>query len=152
MNRVLLIHADVIPHYRVPIYSYLSSYLKGYGFDLIVTSEGIQADNPHIINFQYTEMPLSTLSIARFIQKRNIDIIIDFMELRHLYLFPTYLVAKGILGKKIIYWGQGCDLLDRKARIKNLAYATELALCDAIVLYAGHLKKYVPPLLSKIGF
>ncbi len=34
MIRVLLIHAGIIPHYRVPIYSYLSSYLKRYGFDL----------------------------------------------------------------------------------------------------------------------
>jgi glycosyltransferase involved in cell wall biosynthesis len=89
-------------------------------------------------------MPLSILSIARFIKRQHIDIIIDYMELRHLYLFPTYLVAKGILGRKIIYWGQGCDLADTKARIKNLAYAAELAFCDAIVLYAEHLKKYVP--------
>jgi len=144
MIRVLLIHAGMIPHYRVPIYSYLSHYLKCYGFELIVTSDGIQADNPHFIDFQYTEMPLSTLSITRFIRRQHIDIIIDYMELRHLYLFPTYLVAKGILGKKIIYWGQGCDLADTRARIKNLAYATELGLCDAIVLYAEHLKKYVP--------
>jgi glycosyltransferase involved in cell wall biosynthesis len=144
MIRVLLIHGGLIPHYRVPIYNYLSSYLKRYGFDLIVISDRIQADNPHVINFQYTEMPLSTLSITRFILRQRINIIIDYMELRHLYLFPTYLVAKGILGKKIIYWGQGCDLADRKARIKNLAYAAELALCDALVLYAGHLKKYVP--------
>jgi glycosyltransferase involved in cell wall biosynthesis len=144
MIRVLLIHADKIPHYRVPIYSYLSSYLERHGFALLVISDGIQPDNPHVIDFRFTEMPLSTLSIVRFIYRQKIDIIIDFMELRHLYLFPTYLIAKGILRRKMIYWGQGRDLADTKARIKNLAYATEQVLCDAIILYAEHLKQYVP--------
>jgi len=144
MIRVLLIHAGIIPHYRVPIYSYLSNYLTRHGFSLIVTSDGIQADNPHVVEFQYSEMRLSTLSIARLIRRLHIDIIIDYMELRHLYLFPTYLVAKWLLGRKVIYWGQGCDLSNTKARLKNLAYAAELALCDAIILYAEHLTKYVP--------
>ena len=144
MIQVLLIHAGKIPHYRVPIYSYMSLYLKHYGFDLIVTSDGIQADNPHVVDFQFMEMPLSTLSIAQFIYRSKIEVIIDYMALRHLYLFPTYLIAKGIMGRKIIYWGQGRDLGDREARIKNLAYASEHALCDAIILYAEHLKKYVP--------
>ena len=103
MIRVLLIHPGIIPHYRVPIYGYLSSYLKSYGFNFIVISDGIQADKPHIINFQYKEMPLSILSIAQFIMRQKIDVIIDFMELRNLYLFPTYLIAKGLLGLKMIY-------------------------------------------------
>jgi len=144
MIRVLLIHADKIPHYRVPIYGYLSKYLKDYGFDFIVTSDGIDSGNPHTIEFQYAEMPLSTLSIGRFLYRHQFDVIIDYMELRHLYLFPTYFIAKGLLGQKMIYWGQGRDLLDTETRIKNFAYATEQAMCDAIILYAEHLKKYVP--------
>ena len=152
MIRVLLIHPGIIPHYRVPIYGYLSSYLKSYGFNCIVISDGIQADTQHIINFQYEEMPLSILSIARFIRRQKIDVIIDFMELRNLYLFPTYFIAKGLLGLKMIYWGQGRDLLDADARLKNLAYATEQAMCDAIILYAEHLKKYIPKRFHKKAF
>ena len=102
--------------------------------------------------FSIAEMPLSILSIARFIYRQQIDVIIDYMELRHLYLFPTYLIAKGLLGRKMIYWGQGRDLLDVEARIKNLAYATEQAMCDAIILYAEHLKKYVPKHFHKKVF
>lgn len=152
MIRVLLVHAGIIPHYRVPIYSYLSSYLKRYGFNLIVTSNGIQPDCSDSIEFQYEKMRLSVLSIARFIFKHKIDVIIDYMELRHRYLFPTYLIAKGILRRKMIYWGQGCDLLDTDAKKKNLAYAIEQAFCDAIVLYAEHLKKYVPKRFHKKVF
>ena len=144
MIRVLLIHPDRIPHYRIPIYTYLSGYLKQYGFEFIVTSDGIQPDNKSFIDFKYIEMPLSTRSIARLIHEQPIDVIIDFMELKHTYLFPTYFIARFIHGKKMIYWGQGRDLLDAGSSIKNLAYATEQAMCDAIILYAEHLKKYIP--------
>jgi glycosyltransferase involved in cell wall biosynthesis len=150
--RVLLIHAGKIPHYRVPIYGCLSSHLKPCGFELIVCSDGIQADSPHAIEFQYVEMPLSALSIARLVFRQKIDVIIDYMELRHLYLFPTYFIAKGILGKKIIYWGQGRDLAESESKVKNLAYSVEQALSDAIILYAEHLKRYVPKCFHKKVF
>lgn len=143
MARVLLLHGSSIPHYRVPVYNYLSNYLKRHGFDLRVVSGAIQPGNPHAIEFQYTEMPLSVLSIARFIYSQRIDVIILFVDMRHLYLFPTYLIAKGMLRRKMVWWGQGRDLADRETRVKNLAYGTEHALCDSIILYAEHLKKYV---------
>jgi glycosyltransferase involved in cell wall biosynthesis len=67
-----------------------------------------------------------------------------FVDLRHWYLFPVYLVAKGILRRKMVWWGQGRDLAQPDAKLKNAAYATEHAICDAIILYAEHLRKYVP--------
>jgi len=152
MIRVLLVHAGIIPHYRVPIYTYLSDYLKRYGFDLTVTSDGIQQGTPDPINFQYVKMRLSVSSIAKLISRQQTDIIIDYMELKHWYLFPTYLIAKGIMGRKMIYWGQGLDLLDADAKLKNLAYVVEQSLCDAIILYAECLKKYVPARLHKKVF
>lgn len=152
MIRVLLIHPNFVPHYRIPIYNYLSAYLKGYGFELIVISDRIDAKSVHDIDFQFKEMALSTISIAQLILRRKINIIIDFMELKNLFLFPTYVIAKGILRRKMVYWGQGRDLLDAGARIKNLAYAVELAMCDAIILYAEHLKKYIPKSFHKKVF
>ena len=152
MTRVLLIHAGRIPHYRIPIYSYLSSDLLQYNFDLFVISDSIQPDNPHSIDFKFVEMPLSTFKIAQFVDHEKIDVIIDYMELRHLYLFPTYFITKCLMRKKMIYWGQGCDLADTKAWGKNLAYAIELFLCDAIILYAEHLIKYTPKYLHKKVF
>lgn len=149
MIRVLLIHAGKIPHYRIPIYGYLSTYLLPYNFDLTVIADGIQADNPHAIDFKFVEMLLSTFRIARFVNDKKIDVIIDYMELRHLYLFPTYFITKCLMRKKMIYWGQGCDLADTGSWIKNLAYAAEQSMCDAIILYAEHLKKYVPKFLHK---
>lgn len=152
MIRVLLINQDKIPHYRIPVYGSLTSYLQRYGFELMVASAGIESGNPHPIEFQNTEIPLSLLSLVRFICRQRIDVIIFWVNLKHLYLLPTCFTAKIVLRRKIIYWGHGRDLLDREARIKNLAYATQQALCDAIILYAEHLKKYIPKRFHKKAF
>jgi glycosyltransferase involved in cell wall biosynthesis len=144
MLRVLLVHAGLIPHYRVPIYCYLGHYLKQYGMDLLVTSDGIQPGSPDPVEFPYVPMRLSALSIARLVRRAKIDVIIDYMELKHRYLFPTYLVVKGVMGRKMVYWGQGGDLLDPEDKLKKIAYAVEQSMCGAIILYAEHLKKYVP--------
>lgn len=152
MIRVLLVNQDKIPHYRIPVYGYLTSYLEPYGFELIVASAGIQSGNPHLIEFQYAEITLSVINLLRFISRQRIDIVIFWVNLKHLYLFPTYFISKIILRKKIIYWGHGCDLLDNEARIKNLAYAAQHAMCDAIILYAEHLKNYIPHRFHKKVF
>jgi glycosyltransferase involved in cell wall biosynthesis len=72
-------------------------------------------------------------------------VLIMFVNMRHRYLFPVYLVAKGILRRKMVWWGQGRDLAHPESILKNAAYAAEHALCDAIILYADHLRKYVAP-------
>jgi glycosyltransferase involved in cell wall biosynthesis len=152
MVRVLIIHGGFIPHYRVPIYGYLSRYLKNYGFDLLVISDGLQPGSCDTIEFKYTHIHLSVLNIVRFIHRHKIDIVIGFMNLKHLYLFPTYLIARVFMGRKIIYWGHGRDLLDSERKIKIVAYAAEHAMCNAIILYAEHLKKYVRKHLHKKVF
>jgi glycosyltransferase involved in cell wall biosynthesis len=149
MIKVLLINQEKVPHYRVPIYGCLGSYLYKYGFELTIACEGIQAGNPHHVEFQYAEVPLTVWNLIKIIHDKKIDVIISWVDMKHLYLFPMYLIAKVLMGKKMIYWGQGRDLLDSKARIKNFAYATEQSLCDAIILYAEHLKKYVPERFHK---
>ena len=143
MVRALLIHGGSIPHYRVPIYSHLSRYLERYGFELCVASNGIQLDNPNPVDFKFTAMPLSVLNIGRLVFRQRIDVLIMFVDMRHCYLFPTYFIAKGLLRRKMVWWGQGRDLADRDSIPKNLAYGIEHALCDSIILYAEHLKKYV---------
>jgi glycosyltransferase involved in cell wall biosynthesis len=142
--RVLLVHAGIVPHYRIPIYNYLSGYLTRNGFELIVTSNGIQSGHTEEINFAYEKMDLSTRSIVRIIKQQGIDVVIDFMQLRNLYLFPTYIVAKCIMRRKFVYWGQGRDLADPTSLVKNIAYRLEQWLADSIILYGEHLKRYIP--------
>ena len=144
MTRVLLLHGGIIPHYRIPIYNYIDKYLHGFGFQIILAADGIQKDNPYLLKVSYSQMKLSVKNILYLIVKQKIEVVVLFCSLRHLYLFPILLIVKGILRKKIVYWGHGRDLASLKNRIKNAAYNAELALCDAIILYAEHLKKYVP--------
>jgi glycosyltransferase involved in cell wall biosynthesis len=143
MIRVLILHAGQIPHYRVAVFNHLSRYLSERSFALTVTSEGTEPGNPNAVQFDHAQMHLSVGSIARLVRRGKFDVVIMAVTLRYLYLFPVYLVVKGILRRKTVWWGQGRDLAHPDARIKNLAYATEHALCDAIILYAEHLRKYV---------
>jgi len=141
--RVLLLHGGQIPHYRVPVYNHLSHYLGERSFALTVASEGIQRGNSTAIQFDYAEMHLSVGSISRMVWHGKFDVVIMFVDLRHFYLFPVYLAVKGLLRRKMVWWGQGRDLAHPDATLKNAAYATEHTLCDAIILYAEHLRKYV---------
>jgi glycosyltransferase involved in cell wall biosynthesis len=143
MIRVLLLHGGQVPHYRVPVYNHLSRYLRERSFALTVTSDGIQPGNTTTVQFDHVEMKLSVRSIARLVWRGEFDVVIMWVNMRYLYLFPVYLIVKGILGRKMIWWGQGRDLAHPNATFKNVAYATEHALCDAIILYAEHLQKYV---------
>jgi glycosyltransferase involved in cell wall biosynthesis len=145
MIRVLLLHGRQIPHYRVPVYNHLSRYLGERSFALTVTSEGIQPGNPTPVEFEFVPMHLSPGSIARLVWRGRYDVVISFVGLRELYLFPVYLAVKGILRRRMVWWGQGRDLAHPDAILKNAAYTTEHALCDAIILYAEHLRKYVAP-------
>ena len=145
MKRVLVIHSGCVPHYRVPVYSYLEGYLKEYGFELRVVSDAIQEGDCGKPGTWFQKMCLSTLSIARFVSAHKVDIVVDFMGLRDPFLFSTYFIVKGLLGRKMIYWGQGRDLLHKNAKLKNAAYRFEQSMADAIILYAEHLAKYVNP-------
>ena len=152
MTRVLLVHAGIIPHYRIPIYNFLSKYLSRYNFDLFITSNAVQPAAPDVVEFKYTPLGLSALTVAKHIKKNSIDVMIDYMEIKHRYLFPTYLIVKGIMRKKVIYWGQGRDLLDAESKIKNLAYFIEQFFCDAIILYADFLRKFIAKNYNKKTF
>lgn len=145
MIRVLLLHSGQLPHYRVPVYNHLSRYLGGRSYHLTVASEQIQPGNPTPVEFNFVGMRLSAGSISRLVWRGKFDVVIMFVDMRHLYLFPVYLTVKGILGRKMVWWGQGRDLAHPNALLKNAAYGTEHALCDSIILYAEHLKKYVSP-------
>ena len=149
MIRVLLINQDVVPHFRVPIYGYLSRYLLKYGFDFMVVSGGIQEGNPHSIKFKYTKIHLNAYSLLKIIYKKRIDIIIFWVNLKYLYLFPTAFISKFVFKKKIIYWGHGRDLLDLNAQFKNLCYAIQQRMSDSIIIYAEHLKRYIPTSLHR---
>jgi glycosyltransferase involved in cell wall biosynthesis len=140
MTKVVLINQEKIPHYRIPIYNYLSAYLQREMYALTIVSEGAQEGNTHQIEFDHKEISLSFLSLARLLLELDPDVIIYWVHLRNLYLFPTLLLIK-ILKKKSVYWGHGTDLAGKGAiGLKNFLHGIEYWLSDALILYANHLK------------
>lgn len=143
MKNVLLINQTQTPHYRVPIYNYLSMYLKNYGYLLTVASEGQQNGNPHEVGYNHIDISLNFINLATLIVKTKPDAIIYWVNLKYLYMFPLMILIK-LLKIKLIYWGHGVDLLGKKAiKLKYCAYSFEHWISDAIILYALHLKKNI---------
>jgi glycosyltransferase involved in cell wall biosynthesis len=143
MTKVLLINQEKVAHYRVSVYNRMSEFLRKEECVLTVVSEGIQEGNTSPVKFDHRKISLSFLGLSRLILQTNPDIVIFWVRLRHLYLFPTLFLAK-FLRKKTIYWGHGSDLGQRNhLRLKRFANNIEYWLFDALILYAEHLKKRV---------
>ena len=152
MIRVLLLNGGKIPHYRVPVYNALARYLREKSFALTVCSEGIQAGSSTPIEFDHVQGKQSVSNVARTVWQGKFNVIIMWVNMRNLALFPIYLAVKGILRRKMVWWGQGRDLAHPEAKIKNLAYGTEHALSSAIILYGENLRKYVAPRFQRKVF
>jgi len=143
LKRVLLINQERVPHYRVPVYGYMGEYMQREGFALTVVSEGVQKGNSHAVEFDHREMPLNFINLSRLVRELDPDVIIFWVRLRHLYLFPLLFLAR-FLGKRTIYWGHGTDLSYQKGMwFKRFANNAEYKIFDALVLYGEHLKKNV---------
>ena len=141
MKNILLINKEEVPHYRVPVYNYLTEYLKGYDLHLTIVSQGVQKDSPHSVQFPYKRIKLDFWNLARLFVSMKPDAVVFWLNFEF-YKFPVLLVAK-ILGIKILYWGHGRDLEDPENSLKNIVYSVEHWMDDAIILYAEHLKKYI---------
>jgi glycosyltransferase involved in cell wall biosynthesis len=140
MRNILLINKEKIPHYRVPVYNYLSGYLMKYNFILTVVSGGIQEGNPHAIQFRHTEIHLCFTNLERLFIDTRPDAVIFWVD-PHLYMFPVLLLAK-LLKIKVVHWGHRRPMRPN-VFIKNLAYNLEHWIDDAVILYAEHLGRYV---------
>ena len=139
---VLLLHQEEILHYRVVIYNYLSEFLKGRGIALSVLAETVQDDNPHPIEFRYLHVKPTVVNIVRMVREIRPEVIILFVNLKHLYLFPVLVFAK-MNGIKTIYWGHGKDLQNPDSKIKNYLYRLEFNLVDRILLYSTSLTELI---------
>jgi glycosyltransferase involved in cell wall biosynthesis len=141
MTKVILVHQAEIQHYRVPIYSYLSSYLRAKGFEITVVSQGIEQKNPHMVEFDYRKETLTLFRLSKLFVREKPVVVIFWINPNY-YIFPLILFAK-YLGIKVIHWGQHRDLQDPHNPIKNIIYFITQWLDDAIILYSQKLKETI---------
>lgn len=138
----MLLHQGVILHYRAAIYNRLSAYLRQRGWHLRVVAESVQSDSPHPVSFDHTCCRPTVRDVVAAIGNAKPDALILFVNLKERYLFPALIRAK-IAGLPVIYWGHAIDLEDKNAVVKRWLYRLEHSLCDALILYADWLRRYV---------
>lgn len=139
MQKVLLIHAGKIPHYRCPIYRYLAEYLARSDYQLTVLSNGIEPGAPDV-DLPLIVQKLDCISILKCVRRLRPESVILFSGFRSLWLFPVITALK-MAGVKVIYWGHGINL-QKKESLRTM-YSLLHAVSDVIILYAPHLKAFV---------
>ncbi len=136
MKKVLLISNKVF-HYRVSNYNYFARRFREEGWEFYMRANELQTNNPFALEFDFREIPFSFLAYRREIERLNPDVVILFLHLKNLIIWPLlhWLKLKGI---KVVYWNKGINLEVRNPRLRNLPFYYIHSLCDGIILYSKH--------------
>ncbi len=140
MQKVILIHATRIPHYRFSIYRYLTDYLASAGYQLTVLSRRIEVNRTDSDGLRLVMRRLNTVSILKYVYDVRPQSVILFAGLSSFWLFPVILALR-TAGIKVVYWGHGINL-QKKGSFRTL-YSLLHGASDAIILYAAHLRQFV---------
>jgi glycosyltransferase involved in cell wall biosynthesis len=131
--KVLLI-SNKIFHYRIPVYNYFTEKFSAKGMKLVVLANHIQLidENP---NFEFYIFHYNLITYIKQINRINPDIIIVFLHLSDIIIFPLYIY---LIFRRIptIYWGHGIDVLDPKNIVKNIFFRFFHWISNAIILYS----------------
>jgi glycosyltransferase involved in cell wall biosynthesis len=139
-KRVLLLHGDLVPHYRIPIYNYFWSRFKDTGVDFSVAGPTAQSGSTVSTQFSFRETQTSLAAWLKVVYVARPDAVIVFSALRHLFILPFAWILR-IVGIRVIYWGHGINLSDKEAH--RVLYGLLHRSCHGIILYSEHLKQYV---------
>ncbi len=134
MKKILLISNKVM-HYRVSIYNYFARRFRQNGWDFIVRSNALQKENPHPLDFDFREIEFSFGNYRKEIDRINPDVVILFLHLKDLILWPLihWLRMKKI---PVIGWTKGMNLDDPDSRIKYHLFNYVHSKCDGLILYS----------------
>lgn len=138
---VLLIHHDKVPlpSYRVKNYRYLYSYLQRYGYDLqVCTDDSATYDAP---GFPLAFTRIGLRSLIQRLETARPRVCILVVNHSRSYFFPFILYLR-VRGVKVITWTHATDL-QQVSRVSSFVHHVEHQLCDGIILYAEHMRKYL---------
>lgn len=140
LQRVLLVQAKKVQHYRRPIYAHLSDYLRRAGYELFVLSDDIERKGQTDDGFAFTKQRLNVAGILRYVANLKPKSVILHADLKSPWLFPV-IIALRTFGIKVVYWGHGINLQQKEAfrRVYSFLHGAS----DAILLYADHLREHV---------
>ena len=141
VTTALLVHHDKvpIPYYRIQNYKYLRSYLRQHGYDLHVFADGPATQESVGFPVGFVKMGFATL--ARLVNKIKPRACLLVVNHSQPYFFPL-LVFLRLRGVRVVTWTHGTDL-QRVSRLSAFVHHLEHELCDGIVLYAEHMRRYL---------
>jgi glycosyltransferase involved in cell wall biosynthesis len=141
MKKVLLISNKVM-HYRVSVYNYFHQRFKKDNWEFIVRGVELQKENPHVIQFDFEEIPFKFGLYKKEIERIKPDVVILFLHLKDAITFPIvhWLKWKGI---PIVNWTKGVNLDDPDNKLRYLLFNYIHSLCDRLILYSQHELKYI---------
>jgi glycosyltransferase involved in cell wall biosynthesis len=144
MNDVMLIHDDKmqLPIYRVHIYRYLREFLKANNYNLTIIADGVFASAINPLDFPLYRMKLGLGTLIRLVRNHNPRVCILVVNHSKSYFFP-FLIYLRIKNIKAITWTHGVNLQRKNSKLSEFAHYLEHELCNAIILYADHLKRYI---------
>ncbi len=144
MRRVLLISNKVF-HYRVSNYNYFARRFREERYEFLVRANELQKNNPYPIEFDFKTVPFGFLRYKREIEEIKPDVVILFLHLKNLFIWPLihWLKLRGI---KVVYWNKGVNLEVRNPSWRNHLFYYVHSRCDAIILYC---KQNIPDIQPK---
>lgn len=144
IKNILLVYDDgrKLPNYRVENYKYLHTYLKDHNYKFAVVAEGVQKGFENIVDFPLFNLKFGIRNLIRLVLKFKPQACILVINHSKYYFFPILLFLK-VARIKAITWTHGVNLQRKNSILSRLIHYLEHALCDGIILYAEHLKKFI---------
>lgn len=141
MKKILLVSNHIF-HYRVKVYNYFYDEFKKLGYDFSVVAPSWQEEAGVAASFPMHIMEFSSRAYVDFIAKERPDVVITFLHLKDIVIFPVtvYCRMKRI---PVIYWNHGVNLETPEAKLKNAVFRKVHDISDAIILYSPNEKKYI---------
>ena len=143
MDKILLISNEVM-HYRVSVYNYFYRRFKQDGREFVVRANRLQKENRIPVEFDFSEIPFSFPKYAREIKRINPKVIILFLHLKELILWP---LIHWIKTQKVpvVFWTKGVNLDDVGNSIRNRFFYYIHSISDALILYSSHEMNLIRP-------
>jgi glycosyltransferase involved in cell wall biosynthesis len=131
-------------HYRVANYNYFAQRLREEGWEFVVRASEIEPNNPIPVQFDFRAMPFQFFRYAREIERLKPDVIILFMRLKEVMIWPLvhWLKLRGI---PFVYWNKGINLEVANPGLRNRFFYYIHGLSDAIILYSKQEIKDIRP-------
>lgn len=143
MKRVLLVSNKVF-HYRIPIYNYFHEKFLENGIEFSLLANEVQKESPEKLAFEHHIVPFSFIEYQKIIKEWQPDVIITFLHLKNLILWPLLHYCK-IKKIPIIKWGHGVNLVDQNNKFKKMLFGYIHNLVDAIIIYSEEEKRHFSP-------